>query len=556
MKISATRWLMHALPGLDKNGAWHTLCGFGCLAAWGGLLLLDKARKRSKNAVSSKLELPNEPLETGAALKEILTQGGEETLLGVVPARGFARLYKRTEPWLLAREHRERHMQIVGPTRSGKSQLLLSLCAQDMKIKRPVFLMEAKGDVGDFQQFSRLAKLAGRAQDLRYFNPSDPQSMTFNPIRPIPGQDPTSVANQISRAIGREPGGGGDSEYFKSVDYARIQTMAEVFMATGRAFTLKDAFYYFEYEECRKKAYSLCPDKALVALAERQFDGKSADTSALTALLRPWISGRLGQLLNSYEPQIRLEDIFKRDRLAYFAIPVGHLQVLANSLGRMVVAGLLAVAFKRQRMTRKPHPASVILDEFPEFATPVFASFIATVGSAKFWTIFSHQDLGQLRKVVGIDPDVFFSALYSNSSGCKVFFNLPHPEDAELIARAAGTVAAIKTTEAVESGLFGDVGTGRKSLREVEEFVAHPNVLRSLPPGVAVTWAHRRKPAVISTAAAHSIITDKAAVTLPVVAGIPARGLELELAAPKGESRTGNKDFMGTGSAAGPAGSP
>lgn len=527
MNLSPTAFLMRLVPGLDAEGAKYALYGLGDLACLGGLHMAGTVLKRARKPKSLKLEIAEEPLETGAALKEILATTGEETLLGVVPARRRWRLHKGSAPWLLSREHRERHMQIMGPTRSGKSQLLLSLCAQDMNARRPVFFMEAKGDVGDFQQFARLARQTGRTEDIRYFNPSDPKSMTFNPIRPIPGQDATSVANQISRAIGREPGGGGDSEYFKSVDYARIQTMAEVFMATGRAFTLKDAFYYFEFESCRDRAYELCPDKSLVTLAKRQYEGKSADTSALTAHLRPWISGRLGELLNSYEPQIRLEDVFKNDRLAYFAIPIGHMQVLANSLGRMIVAGLLGVAFKRQQMTRKPGPASVILDEFPEFATPVFASFIATVGSAKLWTIFSHQDLGQLKKVEGIDPDVFFSALYSNSSGCKVFFNLPHPADAELIARAAGTIATIKSTEAVEAGIFGDIGTGKKSLREVEEFVAHPNVLRSLPPGMAVAWAHRRKPAVVSTAAAHVVITDKSPVELPAVAGVPQKGLEL-----------------------------
>jgi type IV secretory pathway TraG/TraD family ATPase VirD4 len=547
MDLAPTAWLMRLVPGLDPDGAKFALYGLGDLACLGAFHIGATFLKRARRPKSAKLEAAEEPLATAPALKEILAGSGDKTLLGVVPARRRWRFHKEPAPWLLTREHRERHMQIMGPTRSGKSQLLLSLCAQDMNARRPVFFMEAKGDVGDFAQFSRLARQTGRAADLRYFNPSDPRSMTFNPIRPIPGQDATSVANQISRAIGREPGGGGDSEYFKSVDYARIQTMAEVFMATGRGFTLKDAFYYFEFDGSRDRAYELCPDKSLVALARRQFEGKSADTSALTAHLRPWISGRLGELLNSYDPQIRLEDVFQAERLAYFAIPIGHMQVLANSLGRMVVAGLLGVAFKRQQMSLKPGPASVILDEFPEFATPVFASFIATVGSANLWTVFSHQDLGQLKKVEGIDPDVFFSALYSNSSGCKVFFNLPHPADAELIARAAGTVATVKTTEAVESGLFGDMGTGRKSLREVEEFVAHPNILRSLPPGMAVAWAHRRRPAVVSTAAAHAVIADESPVELPAVAGAAQEGLELWKWAERGEVRkTAGKDFAGS----------
>ncbi|MDE2236582.1 MAG: TraM recognition domain-containing protein, partial [Elusimicrobia bacterium] len=423
----------------------------------------------------------------------------------------------------------------------GKSQLLLSLCAQDMKARRSIFFMEAKGDVSDFQQFGRLARLTGRVEDLRYFNPADPLSMTFNPIRPVPGQDATEVANQISRAIGREPGGGGESEFFRNVDYARIQTMTEIFMASGLEFTLKDAFYYFQFGPCRDLAYSYCKDKSLVALAKRQFEGAAGDTTALTANLRPWITGRLGQLLNSYEPQIRLEDLFSNDRLAYFAIPIGRLQVLANPLGRMVIAGLMGIAAMRQSMAKKPEPASVILDEFPEFATPVFASLIATVGSAKLWTIFSHQDLGQLKKVEGTPPESFFSALFSNSSGCKVFFHLPHPADAELIAKAAGTCTTVKTTEAVESGFFGDMGTGRKSMREVEEFLAHPNLLRALKPGLAVAWAHGGRASVVSTAAAHEVVDDATPVVLPELKGLPARGLDLASAMPKEQE----EDFMG-----------
>jgi type IV secretory pathway TraG/TraD family ATPase VirD4 len=433
----------------------------------------------------------------------------------------------------------------MGPTRSGKSQLLLSLCAQDMAARRSLFFMEAKGDVSDFHQFARLAQLTGRLADLRYFNPADPASMTFNPIRPVPGQDATEVANQISRAIGREPGGGGESEFFRNVDYARIQTMTEIFMASGLEFTLKDAFYYFQFEQCRNRAYSFCSDKSLIALTKRQFEGPAGDTTALTANLRPWISGRLGALLNSYEPQIRLEDVFSHDRLAYFAIPIGRLQVLANPLGRMVIAGLMGVAAMRQSMAVKPEPAAVILDEFPEFATPVFASLIATVGSAKLWTIFSHQDLGQLMKVVGTPPEAFFSALFSNSSGCKVFFHLPHPDDAELIAKAAGTFTTTKATEAVETGLLGAMKTGGKSMREVEEFLAHPNLLRSLKPGLAVAWAHGGRPAVVSTAVAHEMVRDQTPVLLPEVRGTPARGLDLASALPKDKPAAGDKDFMG-----------
>jgi len=525
--------------------AQQRLCGLGCFGFMALVFVASSFGKRKKSSRSERLELPKKPYSTKAALMAALAKPDASTVLGVVELSGIKRIFARTVPWYLSREHRERHMQIMGPTRSGKSQLLLSLCAQDMAARRSIFFMEAKGDVSDFQQFGRLARLTGRLEDLRYFNPADPESMSFNPIRPVPGQDATEVANQISRAIGREPGGGGESEFFRNVDYARIQTMTEIFMSSGLEFTLKDAFYYFQFEACRNRAYSFCKDKSLIALTKRQFEGPAGDTTALTANLRPWISGRLGQLLNSYEPQIRLEDVFSHDRLAYFAVPIGRLQVLANPLGRMVIAGLMGVAAMRQSMAKKPEPAAVILDEFPEFATPVFASLIATVGSAKLWTIFSHQDLGQLKKVQGTPPEAFFSALFSNSSGCKVFFHLPHPADAELIAKSAGTYTTTKATEAVETGLLGEMKTGGKSMREVEEFLAHPNLLRNLKPGLAVAWAHGGRASVVSTAAAHEMIEDLSPVALPHVKGVPARGLDLASALPKDIPATGDKDFMG-----------
>lgn len=546
MKLSllgvCTGYIASAAP-MSESAARHALYGLGCLAFLGLAYLAVFASSLRGRESGGGLSLPDSSPSCAGFLRKALADPSAGTLIGMEPESGLKRLIKEGRPWLLGQEHRERHMQVVGPTRSGKSQLLLAISGQDMSAGRPVFLMEAKGDVSDFRQFCRLAESAGRLSDVRYFNPADPRSMSFNPIRPVPGQNPIAVANQISRAIGREPGGPGDSAYFKNLDYARIQTMAEVFAATGRAFTLRDAFCYFEFKDCREKAFTLCPDQALCGMARRQFGDGLPDTSGLTSQLRPWISGHLGRLLNSYEPQVRLEDLFKRGRLAYFAIPVAHLQVLANPLGRMVVSGLMAVSDRRQRMSRKPGPASVILDEFAQFATPSFTDFIATVGSARFWTIFAHQDLGQLKKVE--HPEAFFSAVFSNSSGCKVFFHVPHPADAELVARAAGTTSTAKSTVVVDGGLLGDFETGRKSVRDVEEFVAHPNLLRSLPSGTAVAWGHGRKPAVLRTAACHEVVAAKGDIALPEVAGVRCKGLELASAVPASVRGESDVDFAG-----------
>jgi len=500
---------------------WYGFAGFFSAAvALGVLLMKPPVGKRE-----ARWDTPRRNWDTGKPLAKLFKSGKAD-------ARTFLGIANGNHKVFLKDEARERHMQVVGPTRCGKSQLLLALAGQDMRRGLPVFLMEAKGDRSDFDQFLKLASMTGREDKVLYFNPQDARSMSFNPIRMVPGQDSTAIANQIARAIGREPTASGEGQdYYRSVDYAKIQNMAEVFCRTGRQFTLKDCFHYFTSEEARTKAFRLCKDQRLVQSAKEEFK-RNPDTTALSAAFQPWTTGSLGLLLNSYAPTIRLEQIFDESRLAYFALPIGHLQVLANPLGRMIISGLLSVASWRQQTEPKPGPASVILDEFAEFATPVFASFIATVGSARLWTILSHQDLGQLKKVQGMDADAFASAVFNNTSGCKVCFRAPDPEDAEFWSSTLGTYTTFDTTERVQKGLLGLQRTGEMSLREVEHFRIHPNTLKNLASGSALIFSPGSQDCLARTAAVASVLKDIALPPLRTPLAELEEGLDLESAVP------------------------
>ena len=498
----------------------------GCCAALiAGLGLAFRGRKNSRRPEWDKAG-PERGLDRSLKKRLDAPNQGNRTFLGLA-RRSKLRGGREV---CLGEESRERHMQIVGPTRSGKSQLLLALAAQDMRAGMPVFFMEAKGDESDFNQFRALAARAKRAGDIRYFNPQDPSSMSFNPIRRLPGQDATALANQISRVLGREPASSGEAQdYYKSADYAKIQNMAEVFWEINLQYTLKDCFYYFGFERCREKAFSLCSDKGLVKMSRRDFS-QNTDTTALTSAIRPYATGALGRLLNTYSPQIKLDEIFSCRQLAYFAIPVGHLPVLANPLGRMLISGLNSVAAFRQRQNPKPGPASLILDEFSEFATPAFKSFIQTVGSARFWTTLSHQDLGQLKNVQGMDKDGFASSVFNNTSGCKICFRTPDPEDAEFWAQTLGTYPTCEDTERFQRSFLGTRGTGEISRRQVEHFKVHPNALKNLGPGRALVFSPGHEDCLIRSARVFNLLAKTPQAEMPLE-DIPASreaGLELE----------------------------
>jgi len=513
--------MRRVLPGLRRTPLAELRRTWGLISAGFGLFVaLGMMFRRPKNGRSRLWDVPRHAGDTDKDLGRILAgeTRKDATLIGI--ANGRHKVY-------LTPLARERHMQVVGPTRSGKSQLLFALSGQDMRRGMPVFFMEAKGDRNDFDQFLKLAGVSGRARDVRYFNPQDPRSMTFNPIRRLPGQDVTEITNQLARAIGREPTSKGEAQdYYRSLDYARMTNMVEVFCATGREFTLKDCHAYFSSDKARRKALDLCDDRRTVAAAHADFKG-NADTSGLTSAIRPWTTGNLGRLLNDYAPQIKLEEVFESGQLAYFAVPIGRLQVLANPLGRMVISGLLSVASARQAASVKPAAASVILDEFAEFATPVFSSFIATVASAKFWTVLSHQDLGQLKRIEGLNVEAFHSAVFNNTSGCKVCFKTPAPEDAEFWSATLGTYKTFKDTERYTRGFLGTKGTGEISRREVEEFKIHPNLLKSLSPGTALVLTQGEHECLAKTAGVARLLEPVELPELVTPSPEPAKGLDL-----------------------------
>ena len=495
----------------------NVLAGLCALILVGGLAAAAMRRGGGRKAG---WDAPGSLAGLDDALSAALEHGLDATFLGMAKGR---------RPVAIDAKAREGHMQIIGPTRSGKSQLLFALAAQDMRQDMPVFFMEAKGDHRDFDQFLGLAQAAQRGHQVRYFNPQDEaRSMSFNPIRRLPGQDATALANQIARIIGREPTSSGEGQdYYRSVDYSKIQNMAEVFWSTGLEFTLQDCFLYFAKEECREHALRLCKDEKIKQAAALEFE-KNPDTTALTSAIAPWITGPLGRMLNTYAPEIRLEEVFEKGQIAYFAIPIGHLQVLANPLGRMLISGLLSVAAHRQRSHVPPTPASVVLDEFAEFATPAFSSFIATVGSAKLWTTLSHQDLGQLKKVQGMDAEAFHSAVYNNTSGCKICFRTPDPEDAEFWSSTIGTYQTTEDTERVTKWLFGTRRTGEMSRRTVEHFKIHPNKLKNLEPGTALVFSPGKEDCLVRTARAYPQLGGRPAAPLFRPFAPEAPGLHLE----------------------------
>src|SRR5437763_4640464 len=110
----------------------------------------------------------------------------------------FARTNFRNEekPFGIKRADRRAHMYLIGKTGTGKSTLLETLIAQDVRDGRGLALLDPHGDLAE-------RVLAGvpeqRKDDLIYFNvPDVSRPLGFNPLeKVVPGKRPLAASGVL-----------------------------------------------------------------------------------------------------------------------------------------------------------------------------------------------------------------------------------------------------------------------------------------------------------------------------------------------------------------------
>jgi adenine-specific DNA glycosylase len=136
----------------------------------------------------------------------------------------------------------------------------------------------------------------------------------------------------------------------------------------------------------------------------------------------------------------------------------------------------------------------LILDEFGQYASDSFDKFISTCRSANVGVVLSHQTNAQLKTKDGSDR---LAVIVRENTATKVI--LRQSEEADFWAQIFGTKSAYKHTEQTEGSSFGTQKVSQMgTIREVDEFIVHPNTFRQLPVGRAVFKTAEKTPVVIN----------------------------------------------------------
>lgn len=366
---------------------------------------------------------------------------------------------------------RRMHTQIVGTTNAGKTEsVILPWAIDDIKNGRGLILIDGKSDKGLLDKLYAYAVKYKRSKDFRMLSLVNPE--TSSSINPLKGGSADEVTERIFAAFSFE------DEYYKNLQYEVLKQTLYLFERAGVIPTFNKLIQAITNPSVLMSLANSTDDSGLTAWADRfvalSKEDREKRTSGLVNQLGHFTSGDTAILFNSDMPQIDIEHVMREGLIVYFQLPVLKTPTLGKATAKLILQCIQSSVSSRHLDEDKSFPFfGVYLDDFTEYLIPSFVSLLNKSRSANVGITFAHQAQGDL----GALGEEVKNTIQTNSN-LKVFMRTNEPETAEYFSRLIGTKEGTKMTERAKKGLFGSERTGDGSVRDVEEFIYHPNTFK------------------------------------------------------------------------------
>jgi hypothetical protein len=381
------------------------------------------------------------------------------------------------------------HVEIIGGSGAGKTNFLKLLISDRIQKGHGLIFVDLKADFETVDWITAQAIAAKRETALRVFSLMDRDiSVGYNPVG-------SGGLNELHSRIMQSFQW--SEEYYRKAASTALSDillgLCEVREKTGEQFSLKTIHELLLSPErldafCLRREMSQESREILKArsLRLRTKDG-AQEILGLTADLQNLIRSSGGKLITedaSGPGAIDLMRAIARQEIVYFLMNSMQDKESSVAVGKLFLQDLISTVGRiyREVPETERRPVTLIVDEFASFATENFIDLINRARGAGMGIVVAHQSRGDLRQV----SENFCDQLERNAN-TKVIFGTDNADDAEYFAAMIGTKKTLKETLQVEDGLlWSDVATGRKSVREVEEFLVHPNEIKRLKQGQAL----------------------------------------------------------------------
>ncbi len=378
------------------------------------------------------------------------------------------------------------HVHIVGASGFGKTVLLSHIVKDRIAKNKGLLFIDLKGDIDTIDKFMSFARAHNRESDVEIFSISD--FSISKPYNLISEGTATQIRDKImvslnwSEEFYKNQSGSFLLKLLIGLCWLRDHNKLTLTLNTVLSCTQKPDFL--------TALSDLIPESEIKyknMIEECYFFLAAADNfkslQGLRTQLESLILSDFGELISSTEKGINLFEAIQNNKLVFIFLDSRRYGETAKSVGRFILQDLKMVSSRIDaevlKINRKPF--CVIIDEFADLAQEDFIGFLDRARSSKISIIIAHQEICDLQR---ISPE-FAGRLMGNTSTLYAFLQ-KRPESAEMISKMGGTKRAWKETAQVDRTWIFEHRTGGKSLREVEEFHIHPNVIKSLSVGKCV----------------------------------------------------------------------
>ncbi len=413
------------------------------------------------------------------------------------------------------------HGLILGASGSGKSTTLLRILTEQVRAGRPVVAIDMKGSPRLARELATAASAAGRP--FRLWTPDGPGQWN-----PLAHGNATELKDKLIA-----------TERFTEPHYQRaaeryVQTVLQVLQEAhpGWAPTLHEVVDMMDPRRLPSIAGALSSP-----LAERVRDYLAGLTPDQHSAIRG-LGTRLAILTESHtgryllgaaadERAIDLRQALSGQEVVLFSLNSSRYGTLAAQLGTLVIQDLVSAAGRRIEEATAGSGSRQIafigLDEFSALGADHMVALLARGREAGISALVATQELVDLdRAATGLRDQVL------GNTAVKIMHRQDVPGSAQLIAQLAGTERVWERIQQLGGRLLA-YDTGRGTRRQVEQFIVHPNEIKTLAAGHAV---------MITKLPATRIQRVRVRPPRPLEAGAPTAGAAIEPPPQTGQGRS------------------
>lgn len=344
-----------------------------------------------------------------------------------------------------------KHSFIVGAAGFGKTNLISLLQEHSLQNEKPIIFIDPKGDLEALETFRALCNKYNR--ECHIFSEHYKKSIKLNPFK-------EGSINQVTDRIISSLEW--SEQFYKSVAVDALSNTLRILQEKKSPFSLSN----------------------ICTVLDESF--KTNETLGLRVQLNSLRNSDFGKNLEEDETTKTFMKIREEKSCLYIGLSTQGYGETAYALGKMFLGELLYASYFKLINEYDSHKSmkesiSVFFDEFGAIVTPRFIELENKCRGAGIQLFMAVQSPSDIDK---IDPHLTLAILESSSN----FFVLKQRMDygASMFANAIGTKITKKYTTKEENG----TDSGMKSVREANELLVHPDIIKNLRVGQCVLLRH------------------------------------------------------------------